>query len=315
MAGNTIETDFLIIGAGPAGASLACFLARHNLTGILISSASGPARTPRAHLTNSAALECLRDLDLSMYDECVRLGNTGDAIAHYRWCENMAREEYARVYAWGTGRKTDYDNVSPCKYMDLPQSLMEPVLLRYATGRGWVVRFDTTLTTFTEKSETAEDGDNTKRIVATVEDQVSGLSYDIRTRFLFGADGGRSIVAKQLDLPFTSIPGGGFAYNVLLRADLTHLVQHAPGNLHVCVGLDKDYPFICAVRMVKPWTEWVFVFMPKGPGAPNPKRSYEEWAEISSNIIGDKGIDVEILDVSGWAINETSADVISKGNV
>ncbi|CAO2650475.1 Nn.00g017670.m01.CDS01 [Neocucurbitaria sp. VM-36] len=310
---NTVETDFLIIGAGPAGASLACFLARHNLSGILISSASGPARTPRAHVTNSAALECIRDLDVSMYDECVRLGNMGDAIAHYRWCESMAGEEYARNYAWGTRRKTEYESMSPCKYMDLPQSLLEPVLLKYATGMGWVARFNTTLMTFTE--EGGADRENVRKIIATVEDQVSGLSYNIRTRYLFGADGGRSTVAKQLDLPFTSIPGGGFAYNVLLRADLTRLMQHQQGNLHICMGLDKDYPFICAVRMVKPWTEWVFVFMPKGPGAPNPKRSHEEWAERASEIIGDKGIDVEILDVSGWAINETSADVISKGNV
>lgn len=112
-----------------------------------------------------------------------------------------------------------------------------------------------------------------------------------------------------------TIPGGGFAYNVLLRADLTHLMQHQQGNLHISLGLDKDYPFACAMRMVKPWTEWVFVFLPKGPEAPNPTRSHEEWKEIAQDFIGEAGIDVEILDVSGWAINESSADVISKGNV
>lgn len=208
LENKTIETDFLIVGAGPAGASLACFLARLNLKGILISSASGPALTPRAHLVNSAALECLRDLDPFMYDECVRLGNAGDVITHYTWCENMGGQEYARNYAWGAGRKNEYEAVSPCKYMDLPQSLMEPILLKWVSGRGWVVRFDTTLASFTDESEnngvTEKTGvDGERNVIATVVDQVSGLSYNIRTRYLFGADGGRSTIAKQLDLPFS----------------------------------------------------------------------------------------------------------------
>jgi 2-polyprenyl-6-methoxyphenol hydroxylase-like FAD-dependent oxidoreductase len=55
-----VETPFLIVGAGPAGASLACFLASHGLTGIMLSAASGTSDTPRAHITNMAAMECLR---------------------------------------------------------------------------------------------------------------------------------------------------------------------------------------------------------------------------------------------------------------
>jgi hypothetical protein len=59
----------------------------------------------------------------------------------------------------------------------------------------------------------------------------------------------------------------------------------------------------------------MFVFFPKGPDVPNPKRSFQEWAEIAVDIIGDPSVKVEVQDVAGWMINETSADVISKGNV
>ncbi|GAB1202517.1 hypothetical protein APSETT445_001134 [Aspergillus pseudonomiae] len=51
-----VGTEFLIVGAGPAGAALACFLGSHGLKGIMISSAPGTANTPRAHITNMAAL-------------------------------------------------------------------------------------------------------------------------------------------------------------------------------------------------------------------------------------------------------------------
>ncbi|KAF1833597.1 hypothetical protein BDW02DRAFT_500392 [Decorospora gaudefroyi] len=285
----------------------------------MLSSSNGTPLTPRAHITNPPALEALRDCDRSMYDECVRLGNYGDAIKHYRLCESMAGIEYARNIAWGYGhRKGEYEALSPCVYMDLTQSLLEPVLVKWATGRGWTARFDTTLVQFVEEvgEEMYADGEK-RKIVATVVDNMTGVEYTIRTRYLFGADGGRSTVAKILDLPFTTIPGGGYAVNVLLRADLAYLMEHRQGNLHILLGFEKDDPFISVARMVKPWTEWLFVFMPKGPDAPFPKRSKGEWAEIVKGVIDDRERDVavEVLDVSGWAINETSADVVSKGNV
>ena len=251
---QTLETDILIIGAGPAGASLSCFLARYGLKGITISSASGTSPEPRAHMTNSAAFECLRDLDLTVYDECVRLGNAGDMIKNYRWCETMAGEEYARLSSWGAhgARRSDYEMASPCKYIDVPQSLLEPVLVKWSTTHGWRVRWDTKLIDFKEEQDSKSD----RKIVARVVDQITGAEHQIRTRFLFGADGGRSVVARQLQLPFTSMPGGALACNVLVRADFGHLMPYREGNLHVSPGLDKDYTFICFTRMVKPWTEW-----------------------------------------------------------
>lgn len=254
ISGHVLETDLLVIGAGPAGASLSCFLARYGLKGLTISSASGTSPEPRAHITNSAALECLRDLDPTIYDECVRLGNHGDMIKNFRWCETMAGEEYARVPSWGVhgARKSDFETASQCTYMDLPQSLLEPVLVKWATAHGWQIRWDTKLIDFTEE----ECSQSNKKIVTKVVDQISGFEYSIRTRFLFGADGGRSLVAKQLDLPFTSMPGGAPAYNVLVRADFGHLMPYRQGNLHVLPRIDKDWPFVAIARMVKPWKEW-----------------------------------------------------------
>jgi 2-polyprenyl-6-methoxyphenol hydroxylase-like FAD-dependent oxidoreductase len=251
---KTLETDLLIIGAGPAGASLSCFLARYGLKGITISSASGTSPEPRAHITNSAALECLRDLDMGVYDECVRLGHSGDFIKNLRWCETMAGEEYARAPSWGMHgeRRSDFETVSPCTYLDLPQSLLEPVLIKWVTAHGWLIRWDTKLMEFTEE----DNGLHDKKILAKVLDQITGVEYTIRTRFLFGANGGRSIVTKQLGLPFTSMPGGALAHNVLVRAEFGHLMRYREGNLHVVPRFDKDYPFVSVARMVKPWAEW-----------------------------------------------------------
>lgn len=306
--GPPIDTNFLVVGAGPAGASLACFLARSGLRGLMISAAPGTADTPRAHMHNMAAFECLRDIGI--YEECERLGNKGETIMHYRWAETMAGEEYARNYSWGSGnRKSDYEVASPCTHMDLPQSLLEPILVKYATHHGFKVRFDTQLLSF---FPAAAD-----RTTCLVHDRTTNTQYHITTKYLFGADGGRSVIARDLGLPMTAIPGGGLAYNVVARADLSHIMPYRHGNLHWCLRMQRDYPFMCVNRMVKPWHEWMFVFFPKGPDAPNPERSNEEWKELIQDCIGEEAgdVEVEILGVSKWLINETSADVISKGNV
>jgi hypothetical protein len=97
---TSVETDLLIVGAGPAGASLACFLARYSLKGLMISSAPGTADTPRAHMNNEAALECLRDIGL--WEECKKLGHAGDYIKHFRYVWICLLE--IRMLIQGVGR-------------------------------------------------------------------------------------------------------------------------------------------------------------------------------------------------------------------
>lgn len=79
-----VETTFLIVGAGPAGASLGCFLASYGLKGIIIAAAPGTAKEPRAHITNPAALECLRDIGLE--EEAKKHSTPGNCMTHTRWC-------------------------------------------------------------------------------------------------------------------------------------------------------------------------------------------------------------------------------------
>src|ERR1700677_3986302 len=75
---HVIETDLLIVGTGPAGSALACFLASHGLKGIMLSNAPTTSDTPRAHITNPAALECMRDIGLE--EACISAATHGDCM-------------------------------------------------------------------------------------------------------------------------------------------------------------------------------------------------------------------------------------------
>jgi 2-polyprenyl-6-methoxyphenol hydroxylase-like FAD-dependent oxidoreductase len=198
---------------------------------------------------------------------------------------------------------------SPCAPLDLPQTLLEPVLVRHATWNGFTTRFDTTLLSF------EEDADGL--VVATVCDNLSKHEYRIRTRYLFGADGGRSQVVRQLDLPLATRPGQGLAINVLVKADLSHLVEHRKGNLHWVMQPDREHPefgWMGIVRMVKPWNEWMFILFPTPEFDTRSNPPTEAYLQRVRDFIGDK-TRAEILDVSKWFINEIVAEQYSQGNV
>ncbi|KAK7206986.1 FAD binding domain protein [Myxozyma melibiosi] len=307
---STVHTDFLVVGAGPAGAALACFLGSYGITGLMISAAPGTANTPRAHITNMAALDCLRDIGLD--SEFEALSCKGEQfMIHTRWCNSMAGEEYARIYSWGNdpARKGEYITASPCNPVDLPQTLLEPVLVKHATQHGFSTRFNTSLLSFVED-------DVSGLITATVRDDVSQVVYQISTKYLFGADGARSRIVKQLDFPLDAKPQQGLAINVLVKADLSHLVEYRTGNLHWVMQPEKEHPYFGwqgIVRMIKPWSEWMFILFPDraiDPHKVSPSR--EEYLARVKDFIGDD-TPAEIIDVSKWYINEIVATQYSHG--
>ncbi|ESZ97364.1 hypothetical protein SBOR_2248 [Sclerotinia borealis F-4128] len=306
-----IETDLLIVGAGPAGASLACFLGHHDLRGMIIAATPGTADTPRAHITNMAAMECLRDIGLE--EECLQVAVKGDAMLHTRWCRALAGEEYARIYSWGNDPKRagDYDAASPCNHVDIPQTVLEPILINRASHSGFNCRFDTTFLSFERDSISGT-------INSKVQDGLTKQIYHIRSKYLFGCDGARSQVLRQLQIPLIKKPGQGLAINVLVKAELGHVMENRMGNLHWVMRPEEEHAafgWTANVRMVKPWNEWMFILFPSPEAGTSFKPSNEEYLKCIKDMIGDDSIPVEILGVSKWLINETVAEYYSDGNI
>lgn len=54
----------LVIGAGPAGATLALHLGRLGIKSLAVSKHRSTANTPRAHIFNQRAMEVLRDAQI-----------------------------------------------------------------------------------------------------------------------------------------------------------------------------------------------------------------------------------------------------------
>jgi 2-polyprenyl-6-methoxyphenol hydroxylase-like FAD-dependent oxidoreductase len=155
-------------------------------------------------------------------------------------------------------------------------------------------------------------------VLSTLKDNISGTLYQVRSKYLFGADGARSEVFRQLDLPLDIRPDQGVAYNVHLKADLSSYMQYRTGNLHWLLQPDKEHPLFgwaCIARMVKPWDEWLFIVLPERGKELETSPSNNEWKQRMKEFIGDDSIPTEILGVSKWRINDVVAEKFSRGRV
>ncbi|KAH6613544.1 FAD binding domain-containing protein [Chaetomium sp. MPI-SDFR-AT-0129] len=258
--------------------------------------------------------ECLRDIGLEQ--ECLDIATPSHNMSHTRWCRSMAGDEFARVYSWGYDpkHKGSYEAASPCEHVDLPQTLLEPILTKRAIHKGWSVRFSTRLLHLNQPSP--------DMVISEVMDDLTQATYKIQSRYVFGCDGARSQVVRELGIPLIKKPGQGLALNVLVRADLTHLIANRIGNLHWVFRPEEmnapPWAWAAIVRMVRPWNEWMFIFLP-APGADLTAdamdASHDEYLSRVKEVIGDDSVQPEILHVGKWWINETVAEYYSDGNV
>ena len=281
---------------------------------MMIASASGTADTPRAHLVNPFALECLRDI--SVEDDAMRLSLPPEMIGAFRYGRSLLGEELGNVFLW-EGVPQNAMNVkkyTPCRWVDLPQTYLEPILVKYASHHGFAVRFSTQFVS-------ADKDPATGSWVCTVEDHVRSDTYRIRTKFLFGADGGRSQVARSADAKFSSKPSQGVACNVIFTADLSHLMDSRHAQLHTIINPSAKSRFGNGpiIRLIRPWHEWMLVSM--NPGITQDQDPFKgvkpDDAELVSWVreaVGldenplTKGIPVKVQRLDSWVVRETVAE-------
>src|SRR5580658_6368680 len=306
-SGTTVKTDVLIVGSGPAGVAAALALSTLGVPNVMITKYRWTANTPRAHITNQRAMEIFRDLGIE--DQVLADATPHALVGDTVFCTSIAGEEIGRILTWGThpAREADYQLASQCLICDIPQTYLEPILVKNATARGTQSRFSTEYLSHTQD----DDG-----VTTTVRDRLTGVTYGIRSRYLIGADGARSLVAEHIGLPYEGQMDIAGSMNITFKADIAAQVAARPSVLYWVIQPGSNVGGIGAglVRMVRPWNEWLIVW---GYDISQPPPVVDEAAaiEIARNLLGLPGLDIEITGTSLWGNNELYATHLQRGRV
>ncbi|WP_207100259.1 FAD-dependent monooxygenase [Paracoccus shandongensis] len=301
-----IEVSVFIVGAGVTGLSSAGFLAREGISVLAVSRYSRVANSPRAHITNQRAMEVLRDLGL---ERRVREEATPvELMSNNTWLTSFAGTEIARLQTWGTlpERKTDYELNSPGQICNMPQHMLEPILLEEARRLGAEVLFDTEMISM-------EQNENGVRSV--VRNRTTGEELEILSKYAIGADGDNSFVCKEIGFTTRGQMGLGHAINAWIEVDLAKYCAHRPGVLYWTKQPGNNYWIGNGTYIsVRPWNEWVLLFM-YDPDEGELDLSDDGIIARARSTIGVDDIPVKVKSVTKWTINRVVADFMRKDRV
>lgn len=304
-----ITTEVLIIGTGPAGLTTAAHLSTMGVPNMVVNRYRWLADTPRAHITNQRAMEVFRDLGRDLEQEIYLYGTGQDLMGENIFCVSLAGEELGRMKSWGNDpySRAEHRTTSPTQMNDLPQTFLEPLLMKTACSRGTQPRMST------EYLRHVQDDTG---VTTTCLDRLTGKEFTVRSRYLVGADGGNSLVAQNEGFPYEGRMGVGGSMNILFKADLSKYVAHRPSVLYWVMqpGADVGGIGMGLVRMVRPWNEWLIVWG-YDISQPAPVVDQAFATGVARQLVGDPDLKIELIRANTWTVNNCYATQMRKGRV
>ncbi len=297
---NTIATDVLVVGAGPAGLTAASLLARLGVDALTLTK-YGTANAPRAHITNQRAVEILRDLGIE--DRVRERALPHHLMGKQVFATSFAGRELSRMMTWGVGddRVGEYRASSPCEMCNAPQHVLEPILLDRARELGADVRLHHEVVTIEQDDE---------RVRARVRPRDGGSEFEVVARYAIGCDGARTLVGRDGGFEFEGEAGLGDAITVWIEADLSRYTAHRSGALFVTVTPGSQ-DLVSIWTCVEPWNEWSTIFL--RPGLASNDLDESVVIESVRAAIGDDDVDFRIKKVSPWKFNHVVAAHYRRG--
>jgi 2-polyprenyl-6-methoxyphenol hydroxylase-like FAD-dependent oxidoreductase len=198
-----IETDVLIVGAGPVGLTLAIDLAWRGINITVVESrAAGEPPNVKCNQVSARSMEVYRRLGLAkkVRESGLPLDYRIDVVS----CTSMTGIELSRLsFPSSRGRLAgekalDSSWPTPEPSHRINQTYFEPILFAHASAQGNIRIINRT--TF----ESYEQDD--EKIVSKARNLDSGEIASIASKFMVGCDGGGSKIRKMIGGNFTGVP-------------------------------------------------------------------------------------------------------------
>ncbi|MGW5722554.1 FAD-dependent monooxygenase [Amycolatopsis sp. NPDC003865] len=190
-------TEILIVGAGPAGLTLAIDLAQRGVACRVVEATDERPVNPRCNTTSARSMEIFRRLGLA--DEIRRAGLPGDYPTSIQYRTTLTGEEIFRIdlpsadaVLAGEGRD---DWPTPEPQHRISQLYLEPILERHARKLPGL-----TFDRGTRLVGLRQHDDHVEAVVET-----AGEQRTLRCAYVVGCDGAHSTVRRQLGIRYEGV--------------------------------------------------------------------------------------------------------------
>ncbi|WP_351232340.1 FAD-dependent monooxygenase [Streptomyces sp. NPDC002133] len=312
-----VEVPVLIVGGGGAGLTSSILLSRLGIESLLVTRYPGTTHVPRAHILNQRSMEIFADMGV---DSRIRAKSSPQKnMSRIGFLSGLAGEgpenghgrRIGSIEAWGGGyTDPDYTAASPQATANLSLLRTEPILKEHAEQYPHAaIRFHHELVNL----EQDVDG-----VTATILDRGTGETYTVRSSYLLGADGGRTvgqlagieIAGAQKIMTLTSL---------YVSMDLSPYLAEAEDSVFHWI-FNPDFPQHLGWGAVlvpegPEWgrnsKEWVLHVTGEGMDASQPEKMLQ-WAR---EALGLPDVDIEILNIATWDMAGYLADDFRAGRV
>ncbi len=283
MGSSLLQTQVLIVGAGPVGLATAIELGHRGIRCLLIEKNDRVGYAPRAKTTNVRTREHFRRWGIA--DKLRAASPFGmNYPSNVVFCTRLGGHELTRfenaLYC-GPGRNPLYSEHSQW----VPQYTVEEVMRAHAQTLPSVeLRFNCELKSFTSTDDHVE---------AIFQDQNHQQTVTVQAKYLVGADGSRSRVREAIGARMEGTSGLSRNYNIVFRAPGL-AKAHTLGPAIMYWQVNQDVPSV--IGPMDQGDKWFF--MPTG--------IKEGWrldnADVPALIHKATGIDAayEVLSTDEW---------------
>lgn len=303
MAAQT-QVPILIIGGGVVGLSASLCLSQYGINSLVIERHSGTSIHPRARGVNARTMELFRHLGI---EGLVHEAGASISVSKGIYSGSSLKEVIEAKPRTEGERKFPlvglFASVSPVNGTFVTQDMLEPVLVDAVRKRGREVTF------YTECLKVEQDGDG---VTATLKDRESGVISAVRADYLIAADGAKSPIRTQLNVPTTGRGDMGHLLNILFHADLKSLVHQREFSL-----CRIERPEVCGLfTSINNSDRWVFhLSYDPSKGEKASDFTPERCKELLRIALGMPDIEIDIKSILPWEPSVRIAERLQNGRI
>ncbi len=299
----TLDTDVLIIGAGPAGMVSALCLARRGIRSIVVERATGLSTHPKAHEVNARSIEILTSLGFTLEELEAEASPPADA-ARVVFCRTLG-DELGRIDLLSPENNPEKYRRhlrAARPYLNLSQTELEKSMLSHVQAEPHTrVLFEHEWQSFEEES-------------ASITSAIRRISDDetlrIRSHYVIAADGAASRARQALDIRMDGPDKLQDFVNAYFEADLRDEVS-TRAKLYWVLHPEAAGTLI-AHHVERRWVYHVPIYQPHE----RPEDYMEEvFVERIRKAIGRDDLPIRIRSISFWRMTAQVAERFRKGRV